>query len=131
MELSSYNLPQLRKLSEQISKEIEKRQKATRNALSDVMPAAGGIGANGAKKGVGAKPAKGVGAKKKFKRLPPKYRHPDDEKVTWSGKGRHPVWFDKWIEDGGSAEALEISKASKAGEASSGEAANAETPQGE
>ena len=38
---------------------------------------------------------------------PPKYRHPDDPKVTWSGRGRKPQWV-KDAEAQGALERLAI-----------------------
>jgi len=45
---------------------------------------------------VGAeKPAKVTKSKKKPKTVvtPPKYRHPENPEVTWTGKGRQPKWI--------------------------------------
>jgi len=45
---------------------------------------------------VGAeKPAKVNKTKKKPKTVaaPPKYRHPENPEVTWTGKGRQPKWI--------------------------------------
>jgi DNA-binding protein H-NS len=50
------------------------------------------------------KPAKATAKKAS----PPKYRSPDDAKVTWTGKGRKPEWFKAAIEAGTSPEAMEI-----------------------
>lgn len=35
-----------------------------------------------------------VKVKKARKPSTPKWRHRDDEKLTWSGRGRKPMWFD-------------------------------------
>ncbi|MEM7709716.1 MAG: H-NS histone family protein [Pseudomonadota bacterium] len=38
----------------------------------------------------------------------PKYRHPENESVTWSGRGRQPGWFKDHVDGGGKAEDLAI-----------------------
>lgn len=30
----------------------------------------------------------------------PKYRHPTDPTLTWTGKGKKPQWIADWIQDG-------------------------------
>lgn len=30
----------------------------------------------------------------------PKYRHPHDKMMTWSGNGKRPNWFKDWIDAG-------------------------------
>lgn len=42
---------------------------------------------------------------------PPKYRHPDDSTLTWSGRGRQPDWYKEIIAAGTSPEELLIVKA--------------------
>ena len=32
--------------------------------------------------------------------LPPKYRHPDDPEVTWTGRGRRPGWITEGLASG-------------------------------
>jgi DNA-binding protein H-NS len=38
----------------------------------------------------------------------PKYRHPENPSLTWTGKGRKPDWFNQAIEAGMSADDLKI-----------------------
>ena len=47
-------------------------------------------------------------AKKKRPPVKPKYRHPSDAKLTWSGRGRTPRWMAELLEKGKSRESLEI-----------------------
>ncbi|KJH67236.1 H-NS family nucleoid-associated regulatory protein [Chromobacterium violaceum] len=37
-----------------------------------------------------------------------KYRHPDDSNLTWTGRGRKPVWVQAWIDSGKALETLAI-----------------------
>lgn len=54
-------------------------------------------GGDGGKKRADDKPAS-----------PPKYRNPDDEGQTWTGRGRKPAWFIAALEAGVSPEQMEI-----------------------
>ncbi|MEM8824908.1 MAG: H-NS histone family protein [Pseudomonadota bacterium] len=38
----------------------------------------------------------------------PKYRHPENAAVTWSGRGRQPQWYKDHVAKGGKPEALAI-----------------------
>jgi len=63
---------------------------------SDIYPARGGKGAKGPKAAVA-----------------PKYRNPENPAQTWSGRGKHPVWFDEALKKKGvTAESLLIAGAS-------------------
>lgn len=44
------------------------------------------------------KPAKSPKAQKN--KTAPKYRHPHDETMTWSGNGKRPNWYKEWIDAG-------------------------------
>jgi len=39
---------------------------------------------------------------------PPKYRHPENPALTWSGRGRQPAWYKEMIEAGRREEDLLI-----------------------
>ncbi len=59
----------------------------TRLSLNDVMPAGKGV---------------------KRRATAPKYRHPENPEVTWSGRGRRPSWVNEALEKGRSLEDLAI-----------------------
>jgi len=40
--------------------------------------------------------------------VPAKYRHPENPALTWSGRGRKPIWFKEALETGTTPEDLEI-----------------------
>ena len=42
------------------------------------------------------------------KRGAPKYRHPANDSITWTGKGRQPAWFKEHVDAGGDPEALAL-----------------------
>jgi DNA-binding protein H-NS len=51
-----------------------------------------------------------AGGTRKTKRAPaaPKYRHPENPAVTWSGRGRKPQWFVEALKAGKTVEDLII-----------------------
>ena len=51
-----------------------------------------------------------LGRKRSSRKVPvsAKYRNPNDPGQTWSGRGRHPAWFKEAMDEGKSAESLEI-----------------------
>ncbi|WP_273690225.1 H-NS histone family protein [Ketogulonicigenium vulgare] len=38
----------------------------------------------------------------------PKYRHPENEALTWSGRGRKPSWAQDWVDSGKSLDDLKV-----------------------
>lgn len=47
-------------------------------------------------------------AKKSRGTQPPKYRHPDNPSLTWSGRGRQPAWLKDALDAGKSREDFRI-----------------------
>lgn len=41
-------------------------------------------------------------------KIPPKFRHPEDDNKTWTGRGRRPHWVQDWLDEGGDLEDLRI-----------------------
>ncbi len=50
----------------------------------------------------------GVKSSRKSSSAPPKYRHPENPALTWSGRGRQPSWFRDLTKEGTAREDLEI-----------------------
>lgn len=44
--------------------------------------------------------SKGKGKAKSRSAIAPKFRHPEDPTLTWSGRGRRPAWFVLALESG-------------------------------
>lgn len=42
------------------------------------------------------------------KKSPPRYRHPENASVTWTGRGRKPGWVNDHLKNGGKIEDLAI-----------------------
>ncbi|MEL6645816.1 MAG: H-NS histone family protein [Pseudomonadota bacterium] len=103
-DLSQMSLKELETLAKDVEKAIEKK-------ISDNLKEARAAAESAARKyGLSLDEVLGTQRKTKApaKSLPPKYRHPDDAKITWSGKGRQPGWFRDAIASGKTSEDLLI-----------------------
>lgn len=101
--LEEMNLSDLKSLHKQVTKAIdsyEARQK--QQALAEVEAKAKELGFSLSEL-VGAS-----GLKSKRKSALPKFRHPDDASITWTGKGRQPDWFKQAVMSGTSPDDLLI-----------------------
>jgi len=101
-DLEALSLPELKKMQKDIAKAIstfEDRQKAEARTKLEAV-------ANE----MGYSLAELLGAVSKPKRAPvaPKYQHPENSAVTWSGRGRKPQWFVDALAAGTTAGDLEI-----------------------
>ncbi len=122
MDLSTLSLTELRRLQGRIDTEIRRRSDTARRdllkkmqkmaaeeglSLSDVIS-----GAANEKKPAASKPRRAAkGSAKKTGKVPPKYRHPEDASLNWSGRGRKPLWVENWIAEGKALDALLIKAA--------------------
>ncbi len=41
-------------------------------------------------------------------KVAPKYRNPSDPGITWTGRGRQPIWERDYLNDGGTIDAITI-----------------------
>lgn len=117
--LSEMSVPELRRLQGRLETEIRRRDETARRdvlkqfkkiaaehgvSLDDVLadaPAKSAPKAAPRSRKKAASPTKG-------KRVPMKYRHPEDPKSGWTGRGRKPRWVEAWLGEGKSLDALLI-----------------------
>lgn len=103
MDLHAMSLEELKQLKKDIQKAIdsfEARQLAEARAKIEDYAR---------EMGVKLEDVMGMSGKGKSKTQGvPKYRHPDNPALTWTGKGRKPNWFKEAIEAGMSEDALKI-----------------------
>jgi DNA-binding protein H-NS len=123
MDLSTYTLPELRRLQAKVESEIRRRSDVTRRnlikrmqkmaadeglSLDDLLE--GSTATSGEEKPV-AKRGRRSGAKatKAAKPAPViKYRNPANPDQGWSGRGRKPQWALDWIAQGKSLDELAV-----------------------
>lgn len=110
IDLRGKSKAELLKLQRDIDKAIDQRRKKEKaEALAAAEAAAK---KHGFKLSDLLEPAKGRKPRKdKGKRrnpLPPKYRHPENSEVTWSGAGRRPGWVVEYTASGKPVEDLLI-----------------------
>ncbi|OYD52483.1 histone-like nucleoid-structuring protein [Thauera propionica] len=124
-DLTDYTLAQLKQLQARISKEVTKREIDKKAALlKRLRKLAREEGMEleellGTEAKVTAQARSSKATKKsqtstaKNAPLPVKYRNPNNLEQGWSGRGRKPAWFDAWMNNGGSLDALENAAQSK------------------
>ncbi|BAU58239.1 H-NS histone family protein [Halorhodospira halochloris] len=60
----------------------------------------------------GVRPEDLLGGKEKTgssgRKVPIKFRHPEDPAKAWSGRGRTPKWVEQWEASGGSRDQLRV-----------------------
>ena len=101
-DLEALSLSELKKMQKDVAKAIstyQDRQKAEARAKVEALA-----------RELGYSLAELVGTETKTARapVPPKYRHPENPALTWSGRGRRPQWFVDALTGGTTAGDLEI-----------------------
>ena len=106
MDLSTLSVAELREMQQLIPAEIKKREAAEKAEILNEVRAfakARGYAIEDLLVNKEPKIAK-VGAPSGKVKV--KYRHPNDESLEWTGRGRTPKWVQSWTENGGTLEAL-------------------------
>jgi len=105
VELSDYNLSELKGLQAEIEREIKARQQQeVTKAREQILAIAQGLGvsveellANG-----------GAKSKSSGKKVQAQYQNPADNAQTWTGRGRQPKWIAEGLADGKSLDDFRI-----------------------
>ncbi|WP_095589611.1 H-NS family nucleoid-associated regulatory protein [Actibacterium ureilyticum] len=103
--LDKMSLAELKSLQKDVEKAInsfEKRQRSEALAAVEAKAKEMGFSLNEL---VG-----GAAAKGRKMPLPPKYAHPENSSLTWSGRGRQPAWIKDALEAGKSLDDFLIEK---------------------
>lgn len=91
MNLTDMSVEQLQQLQDQIGREIKlRRTRDKKEVLSKIraMAAAGGYTLEELVAGAGVSDVAKSG-----RTVPPKYRHPQNPDLTWTGRGKQPRWI--------------------------------------
>ena len=103
--LSTLSVAELKSLRDEISVEMELRQKEERQKLLQEF--------RDKAKGLGISLEELMAVQKKSKsraggKVAAKYVHPADSALTWTGRGKRPRWVNDWLSDGKSLDELKV-----------------------
>ncbi len=116
-DLSTMTLQQLQKLRAAIPQQIKVRLRSDFAEMAEkeglrleqVLPTpATSVREPVANRGAASGAAKKKGKKKTVGEI--RYMNPADPKMGWTGKGRRPLWVEKWLSDGGQLTELAVNK---------------------
>lgn len=103
IDLNSFSLTDLKQLQRDVTKAIdgyEDRQRQEARAELEQKARELGFSLNELVEAPRRKSGRKV--------FPPKYRHPENPELTWSGRGRRPEWIKEFTENGGQLDDLLI-----------------------
>ena len=109
MNLSQYSLVELQKLQVRVEKAIQKKQLAEKLSVHKQVKkllSKHGLTVDDLVKAKSDSKTRAV--RKKTGKVKPKYANPADKKVTWTGRGRSPVWVREHLDKGGKLDDLKI-----------------------
>lgn len=95
IDLNQMNLQDLRRLQKDVTRAIETFEERQR------QEARAALEAKARELGFTLTDLVETGRKSQKKVNPPKYRHPENPNVTWSGRGRQPQWIKDHLAAGG------------------------------
>lgn len=104
IDLTNLSLDELKKLQKDVTKAISSFESRKRKAALAAAEAAA--------RGAGFSLSDLLGTGKNSAKVPsiPKYQHPENPAVVWSGKGRQPIWFKEAVASGTPPKDLLIEK---------------------
>ncbi len=106
-ELAKLSLDELLSLQHRAAAEVVARQSAEKEkAKQEILALANKYGIE--IKFVGGNTSAPKAAKTKRGSVAAKYRHPQDSSLTWTGRGRSPVWVAEWKTKHGSLAGITI-----------------------
>jgi DNA-binding protein H-NS len=109
MDISKLSLPELLELQSKLPAEIESRKLVEKEKIIDQLAEMARDKGYSLEELL-SRPRKSGTTKKSFgtKKVAPKYRHPDNKDMTWTGRGRKPAWVVEWLAKGNPLAALAI-----------------------
>lgn len=104
MDINSLNIEALIELKKQIEIKIIEKQKQQRERLiAEFTEKAEKLGLS-FEELIASNPKRKTSAKK----LAAKYQHPENNQLTWTGRGRRPLWVEELLNQGQSLEDFKI-----------------------
>jgi DNA-binding protein H-NS len=103
MDITQFTTEQLEDLQKKIPAELARREKETKAKVRQELEELA------QKHGFSLDQLLNVPAPEKTKKtVPPKYRHPTEASLTWTGRGRQPHWVTELLSSGITLESLTI-----------------------
>ena len=104
MDLSQWSIEELKDALAKIPAEIKRREKESRVRVRSELESLA------ARYGYSLNELLAEAEEKVSKRapVPVKYRHPEDQLLTWTGRGRQPKWVADFLSNGGSLDKLRV-----------------------
>ena len=110
-EIHSYSDSELKSLQKAITRELDKRAHAKKREVIEVELAKilkkQGLTLGEVFPELADKPTKPV---EKTTVAPIKFRHPDNPRLGWTGRGPKPKWVRDWLAGGGDEDALRVNQ---------------------
>ncbi|WP_341744771.1 H-NS histone family protein [Azonexus hydrophilus] len=104
MDISKLSIADLKELQSTIPSELSRRQKqAKAETLKELRLLAESRGFN-----LNELVSESIAATKNRPPVAVKYRHPQDNALNWTGRGRQPTWVVAFLKDGGKMEELAV-----------------------
>lgn len=102
--LKTLSIAELKTLQDEISVEVESRQKEERQKLlQEFRDKAKSLGVSLEELMSGQK-----GKARSSGKVAAKYVHPADSSLTWTGRGKRPRWVAEWLDSGKSLDDLKV-----------------------
>lgn len=102
MDLSKLSLAELKNIQAQLPKEIASRQKEEKAKLLKELEAMAYA------RGFDLAELVRATEKKERTAIAVKYRNPTNSNLTWSGRGRKPIWVAEFLQNGGTLEQISV-----------------------
>lgn len=90
MNLENMSIEQLQLLQDQINRELKMRRVRDKKAVLSKIKAMAAASGYSLEELVGSQA--GVETVKPTRAVAPKYRHPQNSELTWTGRGKQPKW---------------------------------------
>ena len=109
MDISKLTIKELQTLANRIQKEIDKRKQKEKSSLLDDIAQIASKHGYSLKDLLGKSPRSATGRKARTRKpVAVKFRHPEQANLTWTGRGRKPLWVTKWLDEGKTMEMLAV-----------------------
>lgn len=105
MDLSNLTVAELRELQQRIPAELTRREQKEKTEVLNELRAIAKTRGYSIEELMAKEARQPLVQASKVK---PKYRHPENQDLEWTGRGRKPKWVEAWLAAGNAIEGLAI-----------------------